>query len=451
MIESISHLGEYHHGCPLPGETRTDGVYPGHFNGIQVGRDRFLMVYATRGFRGVDEDRSIVYQLRAGGYDGPVIREGFVARAADDWDVLGDGVKHPRYYGSPVVFGVPRGAVSDGKPAASGNCFAIMARCNPRQLRNDGTLMSVPAADPKFFASLHTAWGQYRLNDAEDDLEVVMPWQPLVPRGGESYRDALGADAETFNVPMVEPVPLDESFTRWAMCINVGCLKQERLRMVMLTWDPASGRYAWTQTGPEFGAGLTEACVLPWGGDWLIAARAHGRPHAAWFRTQDLLGGMPEPVYPEHPRLVGPHTMYRRVDGAVVVFGAPIDVDEGARNPLCMWELDPDNGFACNEPTVVCNVREKGLLDSLPHAEMAKLLPHTGGDTQLIVHRVRTRYTRDATRLGRVIRPDEMTVCGQYYARIQYDRAYPARWRFADDASQMGVAKQATLRDSSHS
>ena len=52
---------------------------------IQLSRDRFMLCYATRGWRGTDEDRSIIYQIRKDGFDGPVIREAGVCFTTDTW------------------------------------------------------------------------------------------------------------------------------------------------------------------------------------------------------------------------------------------------------------------------------------------------------------------------------------------------------------------------------
>src|ERR1700675_4542024 len=90
-IASIEHKGVLIHDCPLPGETRRDDCVPAHPNGIPVSRDKWLIVYATRKFRGVDDDASIVYHLRAGAPDGNLIREGMISRSVDDWDAFGDG------------------------------------------------------------------------------------------------------------------------------------------------------------------------------------------------------------------------------------------------------------------------------------------------------------------------------------------------------------------------
>ena len=103
----MDHKGVLIHECGLARERRGDDVFPAHPNGIRVSRGRFLLLYATRGFRGIDEDRSIIYQLRAGGFDGPVLKEGLLARSADDWRPLHNGQTYFRGHGHPTAFGVP--------------------------------------------------------------------------------------------------------------------------------------------------------------------------------------------------------------------------------------------------------------------------------------------------------------------------------------------------------
>src|SRR5438045_6927999 len=83
-IAGIEHLGMLISECTVPGERRRDDVVPAHPNGVQASRDRWLLVYATRGFRGVDDDRSIVYQIRAGSPAGKLMREGMLAPSIDD-------------------------------------------------------------------------------------------------------------------------------------------------------------------------------------------------------------------------------------------------------------------------------------------------------------------------------------------------------------------------------
>src|SRR5262249_55600528 len=51
-IERIEHLGMLISECSVPGERRQEDVVPAHPNAIRVSKDRWLLVYATRGFRG---------------------------------------------------------------------------------------------------------------------------------------------------------------------------------------------------------------------------------------------------------------------------------------------------------------------------------------------------------------------------------------------------------------
>ena len=93
MIERIEPKGFLVHECGLAGETRADDVFPGHPNGIPASRNTWLLIYATRGWRGVDDDRSIVYQLRRGGPAGKLVKEGMVRATDNEWQPYGDGVK----------------------------------------------------------------------------------------------------------------------------------------------------------------------------------------------------------------------------------------------------------------------------------------------------------------------------------------------------------------------
>lgn len=91
MIERIEHRGKLIDDCAINGERRADQVAPAHGNGIPLSRDRYLVLNSTLRFRGVDDNTSIVWQLRKGAYDGPVIREGLFAKSIDDWYPWGTG------------------------------------------------------------------------------------------------------------------------------------------------------------------------------------------------------------------------------------------------------------------------------------------------------------------------------------------------------------------------
>lgn len=436
MIESITHCGELFHDCAIPGETRADGVYPGNCNGTQVSRDRFLFVHSTRGFRGVDNDRSVAYQLRRDSYTGPVITEGILAHNVDDWDVQGDGILHNRVFGHPVVFGVPKGAIIDGGPAPNANVFVIKFRCNPRQVDDQGFLVSVPGTPPEFYGATHVRWIQVRLNNAEDDIEIIQPMQEFRTADGRGYRDVLGEDIAAFTQALPSPAPVTPAATQWADCayFEQGCLGydagKKRMAIILQTWNGDTGRYEWTDTGPIFGPGF-EGCLVPYGNDWAISVRTADGPTVPWYRFKNLLAEPEGPFRQDQPRIVGPRSAYCCADGVIRLFTSPIDEDPGTRNPLRVWDIDPDDGFKMTREYLVCDVRKETILDELPHAEHAKLMPHTGGDTQILIHRIRNRYTLNPRLHARTITPEEMEVCGTYYARIKYDREYPGVWSFA--------------------
>src|SRR5262245_9361738 len=92
-ILKIESLGELLREPNLPGEKRADDVVPGQTTGMRLSKDRWLILCNTRSFRGVDDQRSVIYQLRKGAPDGPVLKEGFLAQSINDWDPLKDGNK----------------------------------------------------------------------------------------------------------------------------------------------------------------------------------------------------------------------------------------------------------------------------------------------------------------------------------------------------------------------
>ncbi|MEI6493266.1 MAG: hypothetical protein WCO94_12015, partial [Verrucomicrobiota bacterium] len=71
--------------CSLPGESRREGAHPAHGSGLQLSKDRFLLLFSTRGWRGVDDDLSVVYQLRRDRWDGDIIKEGFISQTSTEW------------------------------------------------------------------------------------------------------------------------------------------------------------------------------------------------------------------------------------------------------------------------------------------------------------------------------------------------------------------------------
>src|SRR6478752_4175150 len=82
---TLEHGGMFIRDSTLPGERRKDDVHPRCAVCVQLARMRWLIVYTTRGYRGVDDERSVLYQVRRDGPDGPVVKEGFLAQAGANW------------------------------------------------------------------------------------------------------------------------------------------------------------------------------------------------------------------------------------------------------------------------------------------------------------------------------------------------------------------------------
>jgi len=61
---AIKPAGMFIKESTLPGETRQDDVVPRHAVCLQLAKTRWLIVYTTHGYRGVDDERSVLYQIR---------------------------------------------------------------------------------------------------------------------------------------------------------------------------------------------------------------------------------------------------------------------------------------------------------------------------------------------------------------------------------------------------
>ncbi len=402
---SIEHDGVFIGECGLDGERRADDVVPGQASAIPLSRDRWLVLYSTRGFRFVDDDRSIVYQIRRGSSDGPVIREGHLARFRDE-----------RQHGHPVAFGVPKGALIGGKPAPHANVFAAQWRWGGKGKRG-------------------VEWAQFRLNDREDDLEILQPPGPLRQKG---YDLCAVENVTWMNQTFTPPVALNRECTEWADCNYF-----DGGRIAVLRYVFRAGGVEWVETGPvlsEPGRNTSEPSLARYRDSWVICARSSGgvaRGGIGWTRTDDPFKSLPPLVYPKSPASDAPITAFRCADGRFRLFGGDHASSpyKRTRDPLYCWEIDPENGFACSDRRLVFDSRKAGLplrLESWPKIDMPKLLPPEG-HVQRLVHRVSVRsfnapYPRRPAIA--VINAAEKSACATYSARLIYDEVEPAPWSF---------------------
>jgi hypothetical protein len=461
MIRKIEPMGFLVRDCPLEGETKAEEVWPAHPNGVQVSSDRWLIVYATRGYRFMDDDRSIVYQLRQGAPDGRVIREGTLSKSFDGWDPMGDGRKYFKQHGHPVVFGVPKGAVINARRLAHENVFVAKWRTVGIFDRGEMDDSQLPEEDKRKYTGMNwvshkinvrygwgtsagqgVEWVQFRLNGGADNIEIIQPVRRLRQKGHESgaafCSPADGQTVSSMNQSFIQAVPFNDDASQWA---DVNHFDGSRIAPLKYAFNADLGLYEWVETGPMAGTaqrGLYESSLVRAGDSWVIAARPriNGRrgPGAGWMRTDDLFGKIPEPVYTDTPDADTPIAVFMSADGIMRLFANDVRhnrPDRGGRNPLWCWEVDPD-GFSITNRRVVFDTFDAGVPirpECDPGADMCKLLPHAGGREQYIVHRVRTRALT-IPYLEAVVTPAELEAVGVYYEKAVYGEEYAGLWSF---------------------
>ena len=443
MSKGIRHHGKLIYECSIRGELRQDGYFPGHINGLQIGRTRFLLLYTNRGWRGTDDNTSVIYQIREGAYDGPLVKEGRLAESIPDWSPLADGKKYVKGHVCPIAFGVPRGALIEGTVSPQAGVFVFIWLRQGRCVDPETGFLLQAGEDRRLTDGGRVVeWAQLRLNAAEDDLELVQPTRTLRQKGYENGYPFCELNVRRLTMSFMLPVPFNPGLDEW---IGTGAFttgSDSRVAAMKFRFSSETGLYEWTDTGPLSVEGLSESSVLPWRGSWVIAARVHVPKEAtsggpiAWIRTDDPFRSIPEPVYPESPLSRSPNGAFLCADGRVrLITNAPGISPYGQnRNPLYVWDIDPDGGFSSGEPTIVFDSVARGIPireQSKPVVDQGKIFPHAGGRTQIIAHRLRPTSTNDPKKTGLVINESERSVCGIYYGSLDLDREYPGVWSFA--------------------
>ena len=461
-LEGIEPKGSLVQESTMEGHRLADNVVPAHPNGWQLSRNRWMIFYSTRSFRGIDDDWSMVYQLRKDAPDGPVIREGFFKRTQMGWDPIGDGTTPcAMQHSHPVVFGVPRGAVLEGKPAPNANVFAASWRRKAVHwiaATNQIEHPTLPSDPPSEYVSRHPAlntpshqflcveWVQFRLNAREDDIEIIAPVTILRQQGFETGERYCNASVRSMNAGFVTPVPFNRECTEW---IGVNHFDGGRVAFCKYTFDAKRGRYVWSHMGPLLGSSdlpLMEGFVARFHDDWIIGARRQGGSGAVWGRTADPFGHAPALKLIQTPGTTTPRTAYMCPDGVLRIFTGDLGVSYygNARDPLYSWDVDPDNQFAVSNRRVVIDLRKFGLPmrpEIQPWADNCKLLPPQGRH-QILVYRVhasandRARPTvaafwKNNPKIIPSINGQEKAACGCYYSVITYSEEVPPMWRFA--------------------
>ena len=442
-IVSIQHQGMLVRECTLEGETRKDGVVPRDGNGLQLSRDRWLVVYNTHGWRGVDDERSIVYQVRRDAPDGPVLKEGWLVRTRNDW--LPPGVAAPpagksyvKQHGHMVAFGVPKGAFIDGKPAPHANVFVAQWRVVARVLDVPANRLEKTYYDPALHdKTQNVEWLQFRLNDSDDDLEIVQPIRVLRQKGFENGPAFCSAkDVTWMNQSFCPPVPFTRDCTEWAECNH---FDKGRIAALKFRFDPKSRLYEWVATGPFFmeeKATFSEASLLHTATEWLVAART-SKGVVAWGRSDDPFARWSKATFTKEPSVSAPLTAFQCADGVVRLFTGDkaTSAQKYDRDPLYCWDVQPEREFAVTNRQMLFDslAAKLGMRKVVrPKIDFCKLFPHQG-KTQLAVHSVSTRaydFPYDGQPGIPPLNAEEKAVSGLYYTRLTYRDEPPALWKF---------------------
>lgn len=459
MITRLTPKGYYIDACGLSGETKAERCFPAQHNTLRLRKDRWLVVYETRGFRGIDDNRSVVYQVRADAPTGAVLSEGYLDKCVFDWDPLGDGRRFQKLCNHTVVFGVPEGATRDGIPLPHGGCFAAAWRRNPRIY--DAERQYVLSDDEGIAAGApgegyRCYWAQFRLNDRGDDIEITQPPHELRELGLEdgpapSRHNGL----LIMNQGYVNPVPYNAVASEWAFLLHWSrgaCDVEGLCTPIRFRWNKKTRLYEWAETGPVLDGpgeyGIFEGGIAPFRDEWLVSARVTRTPKKnlgnIWFRAKDLFNFDPVPHYAHEPRSHAPRTTFTGPDGTVRVYttdqeASPYADGKGGdpRMPLSVFDIDPDDAFRVTRHAVVFDSFEAGLpirRESGPTAHFCRQLPHDGGNRGLLTYSVRPRallHERPGGKFKGLVNEEEMAVSGVYCAEIEYDRDHPPAWEFA--------------------
>ena len=440
----LEYRGKLVHEYSLEGETRAAGRFPRHINGLQLSPKRYLLMMCSGAWRGADDNRSAIYQIRDGTYDGPVIREGFLRKSIAGWDALEDGKPCILQTVHPIGFGVPHGAVIGGRVPDHAGLFVMLWKRHARYL--DPETGFIPRVEDGFDthamlrATTVVEWVQVRLNPSQDDLEIVQPAQTLRQTGwGAGYPFCERQEATLISTTMSHPVPVDESGTAWVGPQTFYVQATKRVGVQEFQYDPAKGLYEWTRTGPLSADGLWEPSIMRYGDSWLISARTDSAlrgpngERASWMRIDDPLGDLPDPLKvptPESSILLA----FTCADGVVRVIANDPHVRPhwpGCRNPLYVWDVDPDNHFAASNVQTLFDAVERKMAireEAGAVVDQGKFFPHAGGNRQVVAHRVRTLALENPAHVGFALNEAEKDAHGLYYSEMVYDQEYPAAW-----------------------
>ncbi len=461
----ITATGKLIHDSPLPQESRDHWIAPHHPNGLQLSPDRFLLLVGTVGFAGKDDARGIGYELRAESYVGPVLARGALEYAQPADTFLPPGVQGRLQLGHPQGFGVPLGAVIDGRELAHQNLFCARWRACVRLIDPATGRLRGPDACPELAAELdrsfHLRHVHFRLNAAASDIELLhspRPWSQHSSPDEAGRLTACSAPIHCVNVGFCD-IPFANSDAAVWYDILHDHVANGALYVARYEYDPVDHRYRWTATGEAMRheGGLMEGAIIRNGDGWLVMGRRRHGVGVAWAETHDPLAGGVRFRVPASPAAIGaPATAFRDAAGVVRLFTGnaadsphTLKADDWLehRNPLFAWAVDSARDFEASDRQCVFDVLAAGIglrRADWPICDYGKLLAHAGGDTQHLLFRVRPAATVHASESGQsvsgrprpTLTPKAFEAAGIYHATLNFDEAVPGVWTFAKEMTR---------------
>lgn len=427
----IEFQGPFLAGAGVVGEQKEDGVQPSHPYCWQLSRDRWIWVFQTRGFEGVNDGRSILFQIRRDRPDGPVMFEDVLQDFCDDWDPFGDGSHFGKIHGHPKIFGVPRGAVDRNlNPIAHDNLFVAVWSTRAGAVTPDGK--PDPGADEKLAGTLRLEWMQFRLSDAGDDIEFLTDTTELRQSGCESGPQFCElADARTMDQWVHPPEPLDDNFSRW---VDTPHFNDNGIAAIEYRYDPRTELYEWVRSGPMVKAGpgkgtLVEGSLNRVGEEWILCATnrcpvREGRrgSGAAWFRARDPFAGFGRPVFAPVPSSDCPPVAWQMPDGVLRIFSGEIPGSPRSRNldPLFCWDVNPDDFSISNRRAILDAKPALGMPE--PVVRFANLSP-VHDSRQILTCRVTPMKHPEPDGKSPVpVGEPDLAQTGAHYSVIRYPR-----------------------------
>jgi len=426
----------------VPGEGKSAGIAPELSSCVQASRDRWIILFGTVDPRGHDINRSIFYQIRKGAPNGEVLKEDIIEKAKSDWDPLGVGHSFRKINAVVKVFGVPKGALRDGKPISTANHFVAKWYIRPC-IEIDGRLVnlwhkaSLVNPDDLGRYAYGLEWMQFRLNDTEDDIEIISPAKELRQKRCDHNHNisSLGSSMGMHH-GFGDAVPNDD-FTEWVEVCQFETYPPSSVAMndrptkvaaVRYSFHPTSGLYEWVETGKSQqipNRRIAEASLNKINNFWVISIRAYNaQQQTSWYRTSDPFASFGDKT--DIKSSYAPRISFVCADGILRVFcndTSPHGVH--SRDPLYCFDVDPIT-FEYSNRRVVLDAHKQRLPFRTPFIDHAMIYPHPGGRKQIISFRTinRSQTTAESTT------PEELERSGIHYSELIYDRDYPTPWGF---------------------